>query len=76
MQLVKEEFAMKFGKVILYFADVQASLNFYGHFARAVSAGAPPLRQPELPPWGQRPSYLQAPDGTVIDLSSPPPAWG
>ena len=131
---------MEFGKVILYVADVEASLAFYDQafdlktrfirdagygevqaggttlsfasfaagqrhlppglrcappsptdvsmeialvseavddaFARAVGAGATPLRQPELQPWGQTSSYLRAPDGTVIDLSSPPPAWG
>ena len=130
---------MKFGKVILYVADVEASLAFYEQafgletrfirdagygevqaggttialapfaagqrhlpeglrctppppagvsmeialvsetvdddFARAVKAGATPLRQPELQPWGQTSSYLRIPDGTVVDLSSPPPAW-
>lgn len=130
---------MKFGKVILYVADVEASLAFYqqafgfktrfipeagygevhagattislasfnagqGHlpegyrctppppsdvsveialvseavaddFARAVDAGATALQHPAVQPWGQTVSYLRTPDGTVIDLSSPP-AWG
>lgn len=40
-------------------------------FGHAVEAGATPLKQPEPMPWGQISSYLRAPDGTVIDLSSP-----
>jgi len=44
-------------------------------FKKAVEAGATPLVEPNLKPWGQTGSYLRAPDGTVIDLSSPAPKW-
>ena len=40
-------------------------------FQRAVEAGAEPLKQPEVTPWGQISSYLRCPDGTVVDLASP-----
>ncbi|MBV9269725.1 MAG: VOC family protein [Candidatus Eremiobacteraeota bacterium] len=127
---------MKFGKIILYVSDVQASLRFfeeafglktrfvteqgYGEiqsgettlafasyqvaqyrlpegysaaqappkqmnfeialvsesvendFARAVRAGAEAIEEPNAKPWGQTVSHLRCPDGTFVDLSSPP----
>jgi uncharacterized glyoxalase superfamily protein PhnB len=44
-------------------------------FKRAVDAGAQPLQQPALKPWGQTVSYLRCPDGTFVDLSSPVSAY-
>ncbi|MCZ2402217.1 VOC family protein [Paenarthrobacter sp. Z7-10] len=44
-------------------------------FARAIAAGAVGLRAPEVKPWGQISSYLRTPDGIIVDLASPAPAW-
>lgn len=46
-----------------------------GDFKRAVEAGAQPLQEPQAKPWGQTVSYLRAPYGTIINLSSPVAAW-
>lgn len=43
-------------------------------FKRAVEAGAEPLQEPAVKPWGQTASWLRCPDGTFVDLSSPYPA--
>ena len=40
-------------------------------FARAVAAGATPLAEPKLMPWGATVAYLRAVEGTLIGLSTP-----
>ena len=40
-------------------------------FKQAVAAGAQPLVEPNLKPWGQTGSYLLCPGGVFVDLSSP-----
>ena len=39
--------------------------------ARAVAAGARSIKEPMLKPWGQTVSYVQCPDGTLVELCSP-----
>jgi catechol 2,3-dioxygenase-like lactoylglutathione lyase family enzyme len=39
--------------------------------ARAIAAGAAPLKEPLLKPWGQTVSYVRCPDGTLVELCSP-----
>lgn len=41
-------------------------------FARAVDAGAVPLAEPKLMPWGMTVAYLRSIEGTLIGLSTPP----
>jgi catechol 2,3-dioxygenase-like lactoylglutathione lyase family enzyme len=40
-------------------------------FARAVAAGATPLAEPKVMPWGATVAYLRGVDGTLIGLSTP-----
>ncbi|BCS31548.1 glyoxalase [Luteitalea sp. TBR-22] len=42
-----------------------------GAFARAVAAGATPLRAPETMPWGQEVAYVRSLEGTFIGLCAP-----
>lgn len=42
-------------------------------FARAVKAGATPMREPESKPWGQTVAYVRDPDGHVVELCTPLP---
>lgn len=42
--------------------DVAASVQ------QAVSAGARLLKAPSVKPWGQTVAYVQAPDGTLVEL--------
>ena len=46
-------------------SDVQAA------FLRAVAAGATPLAEPKVMPWGATVAYLRAVEGTIIGLSTP-----
>jgi lactoylglutathione lyase len=46
-------------------SDVQAA------FLRAVAAGATPLAEPKVMPWGATVAYLRAIEGTLIGLSTP-----
>ena len=46
-------------------ADVPAA------FARAVQAGASPLKTPTAKPWGQVVAYVRCPDGTLVELCTP-----
>jgi len=46
-------------------SDVQAA------FLRAVAAGATPLAEPKVMPWGATGAYLRAVEGTIIGLSTP-----
>jgi len=46
-------------------ADVPAA------FARAVEAGATPLKAPVTKPWGQTVAYVRCPDGTLVELCTP-----
>lgn len=39
--------------------------------ARAVAAGARPVKAPALKPWGQTVSYVRCPDGTLVELCTP-----
>ena len=41
--------------------------------ARAVAAGAEPVQEPAVKPWGQTVAYVRDPDGTLIG-SAPPVA--
>lgn len=38
---------------------------------RAINAGAISLKEPIQKPWGQTISYVQCPDGTLVELCSP-----
>ncbi|MGB8700363.1 MAG: VOC family protein [Thermosynechococcaceae cyanobacterium] len=38
---------------------------------RAVAAGATSIKAPMVKPWGQTVSYVQCPDGTLVELCSP-----
>ena len=40
-------------------------------FAKAVAAGAVPLAEPKLMPWGATVAYLRSVEGTLIGLSTP-----
>ena len=40
-------------------------------FARAVAAGARPLAEPKVMPWGATVAYLRGVEGTIIGLSTP-----
>ena len=42
-----------------------------GAFARAVAAGAAPLAQPKVMPWGQTVAYVRSLEGTIIGLATP-----
>jgi uncharacterized glyoxalase superfamily protein PhnB len=42
-------------------------------FAQAISAGAVPLAEPKIMPWGATVAYLRAPEGTILGLSTPVP---
>jgi lactoylglutathione lyase len=54
------------GVEIAFFAsDVAAA------FARAVAAGAVPLAQPTVMPWGQTVAYVRSLEGTIIGLATP-----
>src|SRR5262245_15945264 len=53
-------------------------LGFIAHdvpaaFAKAVAAGALPLAEPKVMPWGATVAYLRSPDGTILGLSTPIP---
>lgn len=37
-------------------------------FARAVKAGATPLKAPTVKPWGQTVAYVRCPDGSLVEL--------
>ena len=39
--------------------------------SRAISSGALSLKEPMQKPWGQMVSYVQCPDGTLVELCSP-----
>lgn len=40
-------------------------------YARAVAAGASPLRAPEAKPWGQTVAWVHSREGTLIELCTP-----
>jgi predicted enzyme related to lactoylglutathione lyase len=40
-------------------------------FARAVAAGAAPLAQPTVMPWGQTVAYVRSIEGTIVGLCTP-----
>ena len=42
-----------------------------GAYARAISAGAISIREPEKKPWEQGVSYVRSIDGTVIEIATP-----
>jgi catechol 2,3-dioxygenase-like lactoylglutathione lyase family enzyme len=39
--------------------------------AKALTAGATELKEPETIPWGQVVSYVRCPDGTLVEICSP-----
>jgi lactoylglutathione lyase len=47
--------------------DVQAG------FAKAVAAGATPMREPAEKPWGQVVGYVRDPNGILVEICSPLP---
>ncbi|MGL5811209.1 MAG: VOC family protein [Nocardioides sp.] len=52
------------GNVTLVYDDVPAS------YARAVEAGAIPVREPVTKPWGQMSSYVLDNDANLIEIAS------
>jgi lactoylglutathione lyase len=57
--------ALPFGIELSFITDdVQAA------FDRAVAAGAIPIREPMVKPWGQTVSYVRSLDGTVIEIAT------
>lgn len=54
-------------EVALVIADVSAL------FARAVQAGATPVREPATKPWGQTVAYLRDNSGHLVELCTPLP---
>lgn len=40
-------------------------------YAKAVHAGAMPLKAPLSKPWGQMVAYVRCPDGTLVEICSP-----
>ena len=51
-------------EITLVYDDPEAA------FAHAVANGAVPRKAPELTPWGQWVSYVQDPDGHLVELAS------
>jgi lactoylglutathione lyase len=45
--------------------------NVEGAFARALEAGAEPVSEPQVKPWGQHAAYVRDPDGTLVEIASP-----
>ncbi|WP_271007360.1 VOC family protein [Paucibacter sp. B51] len=45
--------------------------NVPAAFARAVAAGAAPLKEPVTKPWGQTVAYVRCPDGSLVELCTP-----
>ena len=39
-------------------------------YARAVEAGAAPLAEPAVKPWGQTVAYVRDPDGVLVELGT------
>ena len=63
---VRPEAGRPAGVELAFFAgDVSAA------FARAVAAGATPLSEPKVMPWGATVAYLRDPEGVIIGLSTP-----
>jgi lactoylglutathione lyase len=42
-----------------------------GAYSRAVEAGAEPVSEPEVKPWGQHAAYVRDPDGILVEIASP-----
>jgi uncharacterized glyoxalase superfamily protein PhnB len=56
--------------------DVEIALlvqDVPGAYARAIAAGATPVREPRTMPWGQAVAYVGSIEGTLIGLMTPPP---
>lgn len=56
-------------------ADIEIALlapDVQGAFAKAVAAGARPVREPRVMPWGQTAAYVMSIEGTLIGLLTPP----
>jgi lactoylglutathione lyase len=43
-------------------------------YAKAITAGAKPVREPRTMPWGQTVAYVSSIEGTLIGLLTPPPS--
>jgi catechol 2,3-dioxygenase-like lactoylglutathione lyase family enzyme len=54
-------------EVAFFTSDVSAA------FARALAAGATPLAQPKVMPWGQTVAYVRSVEGTMVGLATSPP---
>jgi len=63
---VRPEHGQSDGVEIAFFTSEVAAA-----FARAVAAGAFPLAQPKLMPWGQTVAYVRSLEGTIIGLTTP-----
>ncbi len=62
---VRPERGQSSGVEIAFFtSDVLAA------FTRAVAAGATPLAQPKVMPWGQTVAYVRSLEGTIIGLAT------
>jgi predicted enzyme related to lactoylglutathione lyase len=53
-------------EIAFFTADVAAA------FAQAVGAGAKPVAEPKVMPWGQAVAYVRSIEGTLVGLCSPP----
>lgn len=53
-------------EIAFFTGDVAAA------FAQAVGAGAKPMAEPKVMPWGQTVAYVRSIEGTVVGLCSPP----
>jgi lactoylglutathione lyase len=47
------------------------SEDVVGDHRRALEAGAEPVSEPQVKPWGQRVAYVRDLDGTLIEIASP-----
>jgi lactoylglutathione lyase len=57
-------------------ADVEIAFlmsDVPGAYAKALAAGAKPVREPRTMPWGQTVAYVSSIEGTLIGLLTPPP---
>ena len=54
-------------EIAFYTSDVA------GAYAHALGAGAEPVAEPKVMPWGQTVSYVRSIEGTFVAICSPPP---
>lgn len=54
-------------EIAFFTPDVEADFN------KAIDAGAVPVAEPKVMPWGQSVAYVRSIEGTVIGICSPQP---